>query len=380
MKEPPFVPPWQGGKRGRINTYDRDAVYPYLCIIEPAWIWHTLPVAGTMQAPVAGSPIGVLAVAGQQCAIGVDLGGQSVKLAVVDTEGTILLHRKAAVDASHNECEIRWLVLGEINAVRREATAKGLLPDCAGMVMPGYLDRDRTRVIFAANLPTLNGTDFLAGIRDALELPIVFDADSNAAAFGEYRFGAGQDVDRLLVAVVGTGIGAGVVIGGQVLRIWHHIAGSLGHVIVDARGPKCACGARGCVEALASGPALERRAAEAAKAHPDSRLAAQARQAGRLTGVEIGAALRQHDSATLQVVRETGWWLGAGIAAWSVIFRPDKVLIGGGVAALGEPLLEAVRQGLAEVGQPAATKDLIIEPAALGPDAGVIGAAALAMG
>ncbi|HSW46836.1 MAG TPA: ROK family protein [Phycisphaerae bacterium] len=312
-------------------------------------------------------------------AIGVDLGGQSVKLAVVDEAGRVLLRRQAVVDASQHEPEIRWLILGEINALRHEAEGHGFWPACVGLVMPGYLDSQRKKVLFAANLPTLNGTDFLAGIRDAMELPTVFDADSNAAAFGEYRFGAGRDVERLLVVVVGTGIGAGVILGGQVVRIWNHIAGSLGHVIVDARGPKCACGSRGCVEALAAGPALEKRAKEAVADHADSRLAALARQAGRLTGVEVGAALRKSDPVAAEVVRETGWWLGAGIAAWSVIFRPAKVLIGGGVAALGEPLLKAVRQGLAEVGQPAATKDVIVEAAALGADAGIVGAAALAM-
>lgn len=311
-------------------------------------------------------------------AIGVDLGGQSVKLAVVDGSGAIQLRRQASVDANRPEADIRGLILDEICAIRREADAQSCSPACVGMVMPGYLDRDRTRILFAANLPTLNGSDFLASIRTTLDLPIIFDADSNAAAFAEYCYGAGRGVDRLLVASIGTGIGAGVILDGQVLRIWHHIAGSLGHVIVDPCGPKCACGAVGCVEALAAGPALERRAAQAAVKHPDSALAAIARQAGRLTGVEIGQALQQSDPTAQDVVRRTGRWLGVAIAIWAVIYRPAKVLIAGGVAALGEPFLDAVRQGLAEVGQPAATRDLTIAAAALGPDAGVIGAAALA--
>lgn len=332
------------------------------------------------------------------CAIGVDLGGQSVKLAVVDDAGAILLRRQAGVDASRPEPEIRSLILNEIAAIHAEAASAKLDPARVGMVMPGYLDRDRTRVLFAANLPTLNDTDFLGSIRASLDLAVAFDADSNAAALAEYRFGAGRGVDRLIVAAIGTGIGAGVIIDGQILRIWNHIAGSLGHVIIDPRGPKCACGATGCIEALASGPALERRAAETANSNPKSKLAALLKppcgtgfqpvgfqvpaggsgQAARLTGIDIAQALHENDPAAVEAVRETGWWLGAGIAAWCVIFRPSKVLIGGGIAAIGESLLVAAREALAQVGQPSATRNVEIAAAALGPDAGVIGAAALA--
>ncbi len=321
---------------------------------------------------------GSCALSANRCAIGVDLGGQSVKLAVVDDSGRIVVRRQAPIDASRSEPEIRSLILDEIAAIRREGRAVGFAPAAVGMVMPGYLDRERSRVLFAANLPTLNGTEFLGAVRTGLDLPAAFDADSNAAAYAEYRFGAGRGVDRLIVAVVGTGIGAGVIIEGQVLRIWSHIAGSLGHVIVDAGGPRCACGGTGCVEALASGPALERRAAEAARRHPQSRLAALAGQSGRLTGIEVGRALGENDPVALEIVRETGRWLGVGIASWCVVFRPTKVLIGGGVAAVGEPFLAAARETVAAIGQPSATRDVEIAPATLGPDAGTIGAAALA--
>ena len=313
------------------------------------------------------------------CAIGVDLGGQSVKLGVVDDAGQIQLRRKAAVDPSVSADRLTRLIVDEIQAVCRDAEQAVLTLTAVGMVMPGYMDRDRTRILFAANLPALNGSDFLASIRKAVPLPIVFDADCNGAALGEYRFGAGRGVERLIVAVVGTGIGAGVIIAGKVLRIWNHIAGSLGHVTVNAKGPACRCGGRGCVEALASGPALERQATQLARAEPDSHLAALLTERGRLTGIEIGIALQNNDPPARRAVRECGWWLGAGVAAWSVIYRPDKVVIGGGLAALGEPLLAAVREGLAEVGQPASTAAVVIEGAALGPDAGVIGAAAAAM-
>lgn len=247
-----------------------------------------------------------------------------------------------------------------------------------GMILPGYLDADRRELAFSANLPQLTDARFLAGLREASSVPMVFDSDANGAALAESRFGGGRGVDRLIVVTVGTGIGGGVVIGGRILRIWRNLAGSLGHVIVDAKGPKCRCGARGCVEAHAAGPIIEKRAAQLAEAAPESYLAGLARERASLSGVEIADALARRDPPALRAVNDAGCWLGAGIASWAVIFRPDKVLIGGGLAALGEPFLNAIRRGVTEVGQPAATDALTIDRAVLGSEAGVIGAATLA--
>jgi glucokinase len=312
-------------------------------------------------------------------AVGVDIGGQSVKLALVDGAGLITLRRNAPIDPRQPADAITHLILDEARAVLDEARGRACSPAAVGVVMPGYMDRERTRLLMAANLPTLGGSNLLAEIRAALPLPVLFDADCNAAAFGEYRFGAGRGVDRLIVATVGTGIGAGVVLGGQILRTRGHIAGSLGHVIVDPKGPTCPCGARGCLEAHASGVALEAAAAAAADAEPASMLARLRSERGRLSGLEIGIAAGQGDPAAERVVRECGWWLGVGIASWSVVFDPQKVLIGGGVSRLGEPLLAAMREGFQEVAQPHLARQVEIGLAALGPDAGVIGAAALAM-
>ncbi len=312
-------------------------------------------------------------------AIGVDLGGQSRKLGVVDDRGTLLLREQCPIDAGLPADAVTRRVLEAIRAVREQAASSGWSPRGVGMVMPGYMDRQRSRLTFAANLPALSWSTFLADIRAALDLSIEFDADSNAAAMAEHRYGAGRGVDRLIVVTVGTGIGAGVMIGGQIVRLLDHIAGSLGHVIVDARGPKCACGATGCVEALASGRRLEEVAEEYAARAPDSRLAALKRERGRLSGVEIREALDAADATAQRAVGDVGWWLGVGIASWSAVFAPQKVLIGGGMAALGEPLLDAVRKGLSDVGQPHLTGGVAVEPAHFGANAGIIGAATMVL-
>lgn len=313
------------------------------------------------------------------CAIGVDLGGQSVKLAAVNGAGSILTRRQLKIDAGQEAETLSKAILSEIRAILADAKSLGLAPAAVGMVMPGYMDRDRTRLTFAANFPKLGDTSFLADIKAGCPLPIQFDADCNAAAMAESRFGAGRGVDRLIVVAVGTGIGGGVVLNGEIPRIREHIAGSLGHVIVNAKGPKCKCGARGCVEALASGPVLEQLAGRLADEHPDSRLAALRVERGRLTGVEIADALAANDAPAVQAVNECGWWLGAGVASWLVIYAPTKVLIAGGIACLGEPLIAAVRRGVEEVGQPTLVKKVEVGCATLTADAGVIGAAALVM-
>lgn len=314
-----------------------------------------------------------------RCAIGVDLGGQSVKLAAVDETGSIRVRRQTPIDAGQSADLLTGSILREIQAILAEARGAGLAPAAIGMVMPGYMDRERTRLTFVTNFPKLGGTSFLADLRAGSPLPMEFDADCNAAALAEARFGAGRGVDRLIVVAVGTGIGGGVVLNGEILRIREHIAGSLGHVIVNAKGPACKCGARGCVEALASGPVLERLAGRLADEQPGSRLAELRVERGRLTGVEIAEALASDDPPAVQAVGECGWWLGAAIASWTVIYVPSKVLIAGGIACLGEPLIAAVRRGLQEVGQPTLVRHVQVDRATLGADAGVIGAAAIVM-
>ncbi len=311
------------------------------------------------------------------CVIGVDLGGQSVKLAIVDSQGSIRLRRQSPIDANADVGSVVPQILSEINALLADGRADDLEPRAIGMVMPGYMDPDRTQLVLAANLPKLSGNNFLADLKAASPLPIEFDADCNAAAMAEYRFGAGKGVDRLIVVAVGTGVGGGVIINGKILRIRQHIAGSLGHVIVDATGPKCKCGARGCVEFHASGPVLDRLASHLADANPDSVLAKLRSDRGRLTGVEIAAAIGQNDPFAAEAVAECGWWLGAGAASWSVIYSPQLILVAGGIACLGEPLLAAVRRGFEETAQPALVPKVRIGLAGLQADAGAIGAAAL---
>ena len=310
-------------------------------------------------------------------AIGVDIGGRSAKFALVRDDGTIMARdRHPLADTMTMAAVIDRLVEG-VDAMCRAARRRRARPLGAGVVMPGYLDEKRKRVELVANLPGLSNTPFPRKLAERLPVRVRFDVDANAAALGEYRFGAGRGVRRLLVATLGTGIGGGVVLDGRVLRVRNHVAGSLGHIIVNADGPRCGCGARGCLEVYASARGFEWLAEDVARKQPRSMLARLKDETGRLSGPELAKALAAGDASARYVVDRCGRWLAIGIATWGVIYLPDRVLLGGGVAAIGRPLLETVRESFRDIAQPYVVERMTIDLAALGNDAGVIGAASL---
>lgn len=312
------------------------------------------------------------------CTIGIDLGGQSIKGGLVDRDGRLRARHRHAVDASSDVDEITDGILECLAQLRSEGQSLGLSVAATGIVMPGYLDETRQRILLAANLPGLSGTDFPERVRRRCEGPVWFDVDGNAASMAEYRFGAGRGAKRLLVVVIGTGIGGSVILDGELLRIRNHMSGSLGHVIINAEGPACGCGARGCVETYASGRAIARRAEAAATRDPASVLGRLRAERGSLGGAEVAEAMASGDETAGEIVWTAGWWLGAGVASWSAIYAPDRVVVGGGIARLGEPLIEAIRTGFKEVGQPTFTKQVTLCLGELGADAGAIGAGVLA--
>ncbi len=258
------------------------------------------------------------------------------------------------------------------------AAERGLAPAGIGVATPGFLDETQDRIEYAVNLPTLTGYPLAERLRDAFDLPVRFDADCHAAALAEHRFGAGRNVRRLIVAMIGTGIGASVVIDGQVLRMTRRGAGMLGHVVVSPDGPRCTCGARGCLEALASARALEAAADSQADATPRGRLDELRREHGGLTVRELEQAVRENDYGACQTLRSYAGWLATGIAIWAVIFAPDCVVLGGSIALIGPPLIASVREALGDIVQPHMLRSMSLRLAELGADAGLIGAALIA--
>ena len=174
-------------------------------------------------------------------------------------------------------------------------------------------------------------------------MPLTIENDGNAAAWGEFRFGVGSEADHLVFVALGTGIGGGVITQGILMRGAQGSGGELGHVTIQATGPRCACGNHGCLEALASGTAIGRRARELAVEQPDSALGRLAARR-QILGEDVTELAREGDEVALSVLDEAGRWLGVGLAGFVNIFNPEVVAVGGGVMEAGELVLEAARK------------------------------------
>ena len=308
--------------------------------------------------------------------LGIDVGGTSAKIGVVDGEGRV---RWRATLPTGYSLAAAGLVSGLVEAagpLLQRARAAGLDVRTAGLALPGMLLPDRSGVRNVTNLPGLNDAPLQAMLAESLKLTVALDNDACAAALGEYRYGAGQGAARLLVVTVGTGVGAGMVVDGAVFRTSQGCLGDPGHVIVAPDGPRCGCGGRGCMEVMAAAPAMARRAAALAVEHPNSALAQlsppiEVRDVARLA--DTG------DAVAKTVLREAGRWLGMGLVSLLHVLSPERIVIGGGVAAAGELLLDPLRDAVQDYGMPFLTRNLTIVPATLTTDAGILGAAAVGL-
>jgi glucokinase len=307
-------------------------------------------------------------------ACGIDVGGTKIAGGVVDDTGTIIEELRVespATDEDAIEQAIETLVT-ELRT-RHDIAA-------VGVGVAGYIDRARSVVMFAANM-AVRHLDLKADLQRRLDLPVFIENDANAAAWGEFQFGAGHDVEELLLVTVGTGIGGGVVLDGELYRGAFGVGAEIGHLRVVPDGLQCGCGNRGCFEMYASGKALVRRARAAASADPQAAADLLARAGGdpaRVSGPLITAAAREGDAFALAQLAELGRWLGEGIASITAVLDPALVVIGGGVSAADDLLLEPIRQGFAAQRPGHGRRPMLeIRKAALGNRAGLIGAADL---
>lgn len=305
-------------------------------------------------------------------AIGIDLGGTQVRAALVD--GSRLLERAAerTDTAGGPHAVLRQIARLIAQVAPDRAQVRGL-----GICAPGPLDTETGTIL---NIPTLPGWDGLP-LRDILAdetgLPVALENDGIAAAYGEWRHGAGRGLRHLVYVTVSTGIGGGVVLDGRLLHGRQGMAGHVGHLPLAAQGPGCSCGAAGCFEALASGSALGRLAREAAQGEPDSRLAL--RGPDGLTAREVVEAAREGDDLARRLLEDEAAWLGLGFVAILHAFSPEAIVMGGGVAEGFDLLEPGIRRAIRARAMPA-FREVPVVRTGLGGNAGLIGAAALALG
>jgi glucokinase len=310
-------------------------------------------------------------------AIGVDVGGSSAKLGVVNTAGEIVVRHQVPTPVSEEPARVARGYGDAIAEVLTRCQHMGISPVGIGLGMPGHISPDR-RSAPLSNIHILDGFPLGDYLEERFRVPVEMDNDATAAALAEYCFGAGRGADRLLVVTVGTGIGAGLIINGQPQRPVRGCIGDPGHIIVDAQSQwQCGFGCRGCLETVASSLAIEREAEALARRRPGSRLVRQLDRDGSLSTAQVIEAARQGDSAARQVLEQAARWLGIGLASWCYFFDPRLILIGGGVSAAGDLLLAPLSETIQARTMPVYAREVRIDLACLGNDAGLIGAASL---
>ena len=308
-------------------------------------------------------------------ACGIDVGGTKILGGVVDEEGSILEELRVespATDTEAIEKAIEHLVK-ELGS-RHDVTA-------VGIGAAGYIDKARATVMFAPNI-AWRDVNLKQDLEARVDLPVVVENDANAAAWGEFSYGAGHDVDDLLLVTVGTGIGGGIVHDGELLRGAFGVGAEIGHMRVVPDGLLCGCGNRGCFEQYGSGSALVREARSAARAGSLLAQPLLERAGGdpeAITGPLITEAARAGDDLAIEQLAAVGRWLGEGIASLTAVLDPAVVVIGGGVGEAGDLLLGPVRAAFrAQLTGRGHRPVLEIRKARLGNRAGLIGAADLA--
>jgi glucokinase len=308
-------------------------------------------------------------------AVGLDIGGTKIAGGVVTESGRVLDRTRVPTPPDDQAATLAALL-----ALVDELWARNPGVEAIGLGAAGLVERPGGNARWAPH-NTYRRMELRRLLHERTGLPTSVDNDANAAAWAESRFGAGAASGDLVLVTVGTGIGGGLVLDGGIYHGEHGFAGELGHLIVDPEGDRCACGNRGCLEAMASGSTLGRLGREAAAGDPAGRLATLAALGGGpVTGEVVFAAASEGDKVALALFERVGHWLGVGIASLVTIFDPDLVVVGGGVAATGELLLAPARASFERYVHARDHRDLPpVVPARLGADAGLVGAATLAL-
>jgi glucokinase len=305
--------------------------------------------------------------------IGVDLGGTKMAVGVVDSEQHIHYEGKeSSIGLTEDELVVD---LGRELEEAREARPDVL---CAGLGIPATIDHDRGVAIQAVNLE-ISDVPLRDLMTKRLGLPVYMDNDANVAALAEFMFGAGRGARNVVMLTIGTGIGGGLILNGEIFRGSTGAGAELGHIVVEEDGPPCQgnCPNHGCVETFASGTAIAREGKAAAERDPDSELG-KALAAGPIVGKTVTELALKGDPQAGEVVAQAGHYLGVALASLANIFDPDVIVIGGGVSAVEDVLLEPARKELKERALPPMNRTPV-RLAELGPEAGMIGAAAMAL-
>jgi glucokinase len=310
------------------------------------------------------------------CVVGVDMGGSKLLAGAVDGNLGVWHRTRREIRGLDQDA----LLATAVEAVEEARASAESAVEGVGFGIPCTIDQRRGVAVQAVNL-ALADVPFRDLMAERLGLPVFVDNDANAAALAEHRFGAAQGARHSVTLTIGTGIGGGLVLDNRLYRGTVGAGGELGHMVVDLDGPRCQgnCPNRGCLEAVASGTALEREARETAAGAPDSALGRAVAAGREVRGPLVTELAHDGDEAALGVLTLIGRRLGVGIANLVNVFDPEVVVLGGGVLAAGELVLEPAREEMLARALPPGRDDVRVVAAHFGEEAGMLGAAALAL-
>lgn len=315
----------------------------------------------------------------QRVYAGIDIGGTNVKFGLFDSTGKILFKEQRPTMAEKGPTPLLHMISNIAERLLYFAAEESYVVKWVGVGSPGAVDHKTGKVVGPCpNIEGWKGTEIGATMQDRLNLPVFVDNDVNAMALAEARFGAATGARSVICATVGTGVGGAVIIDGKVVHGSSSSAGELGHMTIDVDGPKCACGNNGCIEAFCASQAM----IDKVKTKLNNNLTPIFNDVleGRienLTVKKLFAAARKGDQIASAVVTETARYLGAGLAGVVNLLNPEVVVIGGGVTDGGAGFVETVAQEIRNRAFSSAVEKLVVTKAALGNDAGFMGAGLL---
>ncbi len=312
----------------------------------------------------------------RQQVIAVDLGGTHIRAAALDDRGRMTHRHGIATKPGHGPEDV---IDRMGNLIARTARDAGV-PDSApvGVASPGPLNPRTGTVLYTPNLPGWRVVPVVAMLQAQLNRPVYLANDGNCAALGEMRYGSAKGVEDLVYLALGTGVGGGIVSGGVLVDGARGLGAEVGHVTVAMDGPRCTCGSVGCLEAFVGGWAIKREA-EAVATTAEGDLLVRFAGDGELHAGVVKDAAEQGDPAAQLILDRAGRALGAAMGAFTNLFNPQMIVIGGGVAALGEHLLGPARKAMQAHSFVDMRADVRVAYSSLGKDTGIYGAAALAL-
>ena len=312
--------------------------------------------------------------------VGVDMGGTKILSAVIDAEGNILGTAKVPTKADASTSVVIDRIADSIQQAIGKSGVNAASIEAVGIGAPGPLDPETGVVIFAPNLGWRD-VPLKAELEARVGIPTFVDNDVNVGTLGEHAFGAGKGVQNIVGIFVGTGIGGGIILQGELFHGASKTAGEIGHIIVKADGPRCGCGVRGCLEALASRTAMTKQLRKAIKKKGKKSVISKLTD-GDLSAIRSGVlakAIRANDKLTLKVFKKATKYLGVGIGSIVNFLNPEMIILGGGVVeALDDTFLDNIRAAAKKYALPNTLDGVQIVRAKLGDNSGILGAAALA--